>query len=87
MLEIYSKLAIKIPTLSRFHPLFWCFIVDFEQVNAGWDIVNNIFLKNIFFSNLCHYLRFNIPILNYLTYGSKFSHIFKRKRSIEFNGN
>ena len=44
MHEICSKLTIKIPeqcrslllTLSRFHTLFWCFIADFEQVDAGW---------------------------------------------------
>ena len=23
-------------TLNRFHTLFWCFSVDFEQVNGGW---------------------------------------------------
>ena len=24
--------------LNRFHTLFWCFFVDVERVNAGWDL-------------------------------------------------
>ena len=51
MCEIFSKLAIKTPgttsvtsiwwslllTLNKFHTFFDVSIVDFEEVNAGWE--------------------------------------------------
>ena len=49
MCEICSKLTMKTPerrqwrrsgvfivNLNKFHVLFWCFIVEFRQVNASW---------------------------------------------------
>ena len=35
-------------TLDMFHIFFWCFIVDFEQVNASWDYSKK-FTENRFF--------------------------------------
>ena len=38
--EIWSKLTIKTPELRYFTPCSSVFIVNFEQVNAGWEDVN-----------------------------------------------
>ena len=34
--QIDDVLVSELINLNRFHTLLWCFIVDFEQVNAGW---------------------------------------------------
>ena len=38
--EICSKLTIKTPEQRYFTPCFSVFIVNFEQVNAGWEDAN-----------------------------------------------
>ena len=38
--EIWSKLTIKTPERRYFTPCCSVFIVNFEQVNAGWEDVN-----------------------------------------------
>ena len=38
--EICSKLTIKTPERRFFTPYSSVFIVNFEQINAGWDDVN-----------------------------------------------
>ena len=38
--DIKSKLTIKTPERHYFTPCFSVFIVNFEQVNAGWEDVN-----------------------------------------------
>ena len=38
--EICSKLAIKTPERRFFTPYSSVFIVNFEQINAGWEDVN-----------------------------------------------
>ena len=39
--QICSELLSLLLTLNIFHTLFYCFFVNFEQVNAGWGVCNN----------------------------------------------
>ena len=60
--EQISNIVLMFPLLilnkmNRFHTLLWCFFINFEQVNVGWDEVLSDTFSSIFFEALQSYLK------------------------------